>query len=91
MKHNHHHEDLRSAGLKLKHGRSESLHPATRARSDAGSSDDGPPESNTATATGSGQGTGALSDQQRVELRHTSERNKDCVNPIQSSWPTPST
>lgn len=89
MKHSHHHENLRSAGIQLKRGRLESTHPTTRSVPGAGTSDDWQPESNSLQPTGSGQGTGALSDQQRLELRQTAEQNKGSLNPMQSSWPTP--
>ena len=40
MKHSHHHDNLRSAGLQLKQERSESTHPTARAVSSAGTSDE---------------------------------------------------
>ncbi len=89
MKHSHHHENLRSAGLQLKQKRSESTHPTTRPVPGAGTSDDSQPEVGTRQSAGDGQVSGTLSDQQR-ELRQASEGNKDFSTPIQSFWPTPS-
>jgi hypothetical protein len=90
MKHSHHHDNLRSAGLQLKQERSESNHPSSRADSNGGASDDPPSEVQTPRPMGNGKGRGALSDQEQPELRQASEPNNAFLNPIQSFWPTPS-
>ncbi len=88
MKHSHYQENHRNEDFQQKHSRSEFTHPTTRPVPDAETSDDSQSESKAVQPTASGQGTEALSDQQRLELRQSSERNKDSFNPIQSFWPT---
>lgn len=91
MKHSHYHENIRSAGLQLKHERSEPTHPTTRAVRVAEASDDSLPESQTMPSPENSQESVALTDRQRLELDQTLERNKGALNPIQSFWPSPST
>lgn len=91
MKHSHQHENLRSAGLQLKHARSESTHPPARAVARAaGAFDDSESEAETPHSTGNRQSLGTPSDLERLESQQASERNKNGLNSIQYFWPTPS-
>ena len=90
MKHSHHHDNLRSAGLQMKRGRTETTYPTARAVFDAGTFDHSQPEAKTLHPMGNDQGLGTVSDQQRLDLDKATERNQTVLNPIESSWPTPS-
>ena len=90
MKHTHHHDDIRGAGHQLKRVRAESTQPNARVVFIGRTFDNSQPEVKTQLPTGNGQALEMVSDQQRLELYKATEQNKTVLNPIQSSWPTPS-
>ena len=92
MKHSHHYDNVRGAGQQLKRGRAESTHPTARAVFYAGTFANSQPEAETLDLDppGNGQALETVSDEQRLEVNKATERNKTVLNPLQSSWPTPS-